>query len=57
MIPFACISLQSKKNKDQFNKRKRNENRKEKEIFGDLKGPLVREPYGPPDPLIELHST
>jgi hypothetical protein len=44
-------TTQSKKNKDQFNKRKRTENRKEKEIFGgDLKGLLARRPYGPPSP-------
>ncbi len=56
MIPFACISLQSKKNKDQLNKRKRMKTDKKKKFFGGLKGPLVRGPYWPPDPLIKPRS-
>jgi hypothetical protein len=47
--------MQNKKNKDQFNYRKRNENRREKrEVFGDLKGLLARRPYGPPDHHVML---
>jgi hypothetical protein len=47
-------TLQSKKNKDQFNKEKEMKTEKKKEIFGgDLKGPPARRPYGPPSP----HST
>jgi hypothetical protein len=45
-------TLQSKKNKDQFNKEKEMKTEEKKEFFGgDLKGPLARKPYGPPSPL------
>jgi hypothetical protein len=57
MVPFACIHCRTKRIKTNLTKEKEMKTEEKKKFFGDLKGPLAREPYGPPDPYIILSST
>jgi hypothetical protein len=57
MVPFACIHCRAKRIKTNSTIENEKKKEKKKEIVGDLKGPLAREPYGPPDPRIARNST
>jgi hypothetical protein len=54
MVPFACIHCRTKRIKTNLIIEKGRKTEKKKEVSGDLKGPLAREPYGPPAPWLQF---